>query len=128
MCLKNLSNNILTLNFLEINELITELENKLNIEGKSDLFSTNNSEVHDENKISLENPSKIEVILQSIKSDKKISVLKSVKTLLNLGLKESKDIVEKLPYKIKETNILKEAEDLKQQLETAGGVVELKKL
>jgi large subunit ribosomal protein L7/L12 len=128
MCIKFLSENILSLNFIEINDLIKELENKLNI--KTDLISTLNQKTVTENDktASSENPQKIEIILTSIKPDKKISVLKAVKSLLNTGLKESKEIVENLPHKIKETTIIKESEDLKEQLETAGGVIELKKI
>lgn len=128
MCIKKLSENILSLNFIEINDLIKNLENKLNI--KADLISAlnqNTAKESDKTVVS-ENSQKIEIILTSIKPDKKISVLKAVKSLLNLGLKESKEIVENLPHKIKETTIKKESEDLKEQLETAGGIIELKSI
>src|SRR3546814_16146482 len=94
MCIKKLSENILSLNFIEINDLIKNLENKLNI--KADLISAlnqNTAKESDKTVVS-ENSQKIEIILTSIKPDKKISVLKAVKSLLNLGLKESKEIVE----------------------------------
>lgn len=128
MCIKKLSESILSLNFIEINDLVKELENKLNIQ--SDLISTLNQKTVTETDktITSENSQKIEIILTSIKPDKKISVLKAVKSLLSIGLKESKEIVENLPHKIKETTISKESEDLKEQLETAGGIIELKKL
>src|SRR3546814_8909160 len=94
----------------------------------SDVCSSDLTAKESDKTVVSENSQKIEIILTSIKPDKKISVLKAVKSLLNLGLKESKEIVENLPHKIKETTIKKESEDLKEQLETAGGIIELKSI
>ena len=57
---------------------------------------------------------------------KKISVIKCVREIMALGLKESKDLVEGAPKTIKEGLEKKEAEELKKKLEEAGGKVELK--
>jgi large subunit ribosomal protein L7/L12 len=57
---------------------------------------------------------------------KKISVIKAVREIMGLGLKESKDLVEGAPKTIKEGLEKKEAEELKKKLEEAGGKVELK--
>lgn len=108
-----------------MNALIDNLEKKLNINNLS--FATekeNISEVNNEKK----DVFNCSIILQSLKSDKKISVLKTVKGLLNIGLKETKEIVENLPHLIKETSNIKEAEEIKQQLESSGAIVEIKKL
>jgi large subunit ribosomal protein L7/L12 len=57
--------------------------------------------------------------------DKKIQVIKEVKTITGLGLKEAKDLVDSLPKPIKEGLNKDDAEALKKQLEAAGAVVEL---
>ena len=56
----------------------------------------------------------------------KIAVIKVVKTALGLGLKEAKDLVDGAPAMLKEGMKKEEAEDLKKQVEEAGGKVELK--
>ena len=64
------------------------------------------------------------VILKAA-GDKKIQVIKAVRALTNLGLKEAKDLVEGAPKAVKEGVSKDEAEDAKRQLEEAGGTVEL---
>ena len=67
------------------------------------------------------------VILSALADpSKKISVIKAVREIMALGLKESKDLVEGAPKTIKEGIEKKEAEELKKKLEEAGGKVELK--
>ena len=58
--------------------------------------------------------------------DAKVGVIKAVRTITGLGLKEAKDAVEGAPSTIKEAVAKDEAEDIKKQLEEAGGTVELK--
>ena len=58
--------------------------------------------------------------------DAKVGVIKAVRTITGLGLKEAKDAVEGTPSTIKEGVAKDEAEDIKKQLEEAGGSVELK--
>lgn len=65
------------------------------------------------------------VILAAI-GDKKIEVIKEVRTITGLGLKEAKDLVESAPKAVKEGASKDEAEKLKAQLEKAGAKVELK--
>ncbi len=64
------------------------------------------------------------VILKEF-GDKKIQVIKEVKAITGLGLKEAKDLVDALPKPVKEGLSKVDAEALKQQLEAAGAVVEL---
>ncbi|MCK4935910.1 MAG: 50S ribosomal protein L7/L12 [Elusimicrobiales bacterium] len=67
------------------------------------------------------------VILSALADpSKKISVIKAVREIMGLGLKESKDLVEGAPKTIKEGLEKKEADELKKKLEEAGGKVELK--
>lgn len=58
--------------------------------------------------------------------DKKVGVIKVVRELTGLGLKEAKDLVESAPAVIKEAIPKAEAEDIKKKLEEAGGAVEIK--
>jgi len=58
--------------------------------------------------------------------DNKVSVIKAVRTITGLGLKEAKDLVEGAPTAVKEGVAKDEAEELKKQLEEAGAAVELK--
>ena len=68
----------------------------------------------------------VNVILASVPADKKIAVLKEVRGITGLGLKEAKDLVEAAPKAVKEGVKKDEAEALKKQLEAAGAVVEIK--
>ena len=58
--------------------------------------------------------------------DKKVGVIKAVRGITGLGLKEAKDMVEGAPTTVKEAASKDEAEEMKKQLEEAGGTVELK--
>lgn len=58
--------------------------------------------------------------------DKKIQVIKEIRTVTNLGLKEAKDLVEAAPKMIKDNATKEEAAKIKQVLEAAGGKVEIK--
>ena len=68
----------------------------------------------------------VNVVLASVPADKKIAVLKEVRAITGLGLKEAKDLVEAAPKAVKEGVKKDEAEALKKQLEAAGAVVEIK--
>ena len=73
-----------------------------------------------------EAPSEVTVVLASVPADKKIAVLKEVRTITGLGLKEAKDLVEAAPKPIKENVKPEEANEIKGKIEAAGGVVEIK--
>ena len=72
-----------------------------------------------------EEKDEFDVILASA-GDKKINVIKEVRAITGLGLKEAKDLVEAAPKAVKEGISKGEAEELKKQLEEAGATVELK--
>ncbi|MFN6034691.1 MAG: 50S ribosomal protein L7/L12 [Dolichospermum sp.] len=67
-----------------------------------------------------------DVILDSVPADKKIAVLKIVREITGLGLKEAKDLVEAAPKAIKEAIAKDAAEDAKKRIEEAGGKVTIK--
>ncbi len=70
--------------------------------------------------------SEVNVILASVPADKKIAVLKEVRAITGLGLKEAKDLVDGAPKAIKEGVKKEDAEAIKKQLEAAGATVEIK--
>ena len=72
-----------------------------------------------------EEKTEFEVILASV-CDKKINVIKEVRSITGLGLKEAKDLVESAPKPVKEGASKDEAEELKKKLEGAGATVEVK--
>ena len=74
---------------------------------------------------SVEEQDSFEVILATF-GDKKINVIKEVRAITSLGLKEAKDLVEAAPIAVKESVSKADAEKFKAQLEAAGATVELK--
>lgn len=72
-----------------------------------------------------EEKTEFDVILAAI-GDKKINVIKEVRAITGLGLKEAKDLVEAAPKPIKEGVPKAEAEDIKKKVEAAGATVEIK--
>lgn len=74
----------------------------------------------------IEEKTEFDVILDEFPSDKKIAVLKVVRAITGLGLKEAKEIVESTPKAIKEATNKDDAEAVKKQLEEAGAKVTVK--
>lgn len=73
-----------------------------------------------------EEKTEFDVVLEEFPSDKKIAVLKVVRGITGLGLKEAKELVESAPKPIKEAIAKEAAEDAKKQLEDAGAKVTIK--
>ncbi len=74
----------------------------------------------------VEEKTEFDVILTEVPADKKIAILKIVREITGLGLKEAKDAVEAAPKAIKEAVSKADAETVKKQLEDAGGKAEIK--
>ena len=74
----------------------------------------------------VEEQTEFDVILDEVPADKKIAILKVVRTLTGLGLKEAKDLVEAAPKAVKEAVAKDAAEDVKKQLEEAGAKATIK--
>lgn len=73
-----------------------------------------------------EEKTEFDVVLEEVPADKKIAILKVVRALTGLGLKEAKDMVESTPKSVKEGVAKTDAEDAKKQLEEAGAKVSVK--
>jgi len=111
-------------NMMEISELISDIEEKFGVTAAAPVAAVaaapaGNGEAATEEK------DEFDVVLTSSGSSK-ISVIKVVRTLTSLGLKEAKELVDSAPKAIKEGVSKSEAEEVKTQLEEAGASVELK--
>ena len=73
-----------------------------------------------------EEKTQFDAILQSYPADKKINIIKVVREVTNLGLKEAKDLVEGVPKPLKEAVSKEEADSIKKKFAEAGAVVEIK--
>jgi len=73
-----------------------------------------------------EEKTEFDVVLESVPADKKLAILKVVRSVTGLGLKEAKDLVESAPKAIKEKASKADADSIKKQVEEAGGKVSLK--
>ncbi|NJO43832.1 MAG: 50S ribosomal protein L7/L12 [Cyanobacteria bacterium CRU_2_1] len=74
----------------------------------------------------VEEKTEFDVVLEEVPADKKIAILKAVRELTGLGLKEAKDLVESVPKPVKEGIAKEAAEEAKKALEGAGGKVSVK--
>ena len=73
-----------------------------------------------------EEKTEFDVVLEEVPGDKKIAILKVVRAITGLGLKEAKDMVESAPKPIKEGKVKDDAEEIKKKLEEAGAKVSVK--
>ncbi|CAL4041970.1 50S ribosomal protein L7/L12 [Buchnera aphidicola (Phyllaphis fagi)] len=105
---------------MDIVELISSMEKKFGVSAAIPIHNTNTQNVKEK-----EEKTEFDVLLKSIGKNK-ISVIKAVRSATNLGLKESKDLVESAPTIIKEKINKKDAESLKNNLEKVGAEVEIK--
>lgn len=127
MSIKNeeIINSISKMTILELVDLIKEIEKKFNISASVNTFR------QDVGVDSAKQESKVEektlfTVVMSGYGDDKINIIKKVRTILNLGLKEAKDFVESLPALIKKDISKSEAESIKKDLEASGAKIELK--
>ena len=110
-------------NMLEVSELISEIEDKFGVTAAAPV-AVAAAPAAGEAAVEEEKDS-FDVVLNSA-GEKKIQVIKVVRTITELGLKEAKDLVEGAPKPIKEGVAKAEAEEIKTKLEEAGATVELK--
>ncbi len=107
---------------LEMSEFVKELEEKFGVSAAAPVAVAAAADPAAE---AVEEKDEFDVVLTSA-GDKKINVIKVVRALTGLGLKEAKDLVDGAPNTVKEAASKDEAEDIKKQLEEAGAGVELK--
>jgi len=110
-------------NMIEISELITEIEEKFGVTAAAPVMA--GAPAAGGGEAQAEEKDEFDVTLTSAGSSK-INVIKAVRTITSLGLKEAKELVDGAPKVLKEGVAKSEAEELKKQLEEAGASVELK--
>ena len=110
-------------NMVEISELISEIEEKFGVTAAAPVAAVAAGPVAGDSPA--EEKDEFNVMLTSAGSSK-INVIKVVRSITSLGLKEAKELVDNAPKAIKEGVSKAEADDLKAQLEKAGASVELK--
>ena len=109
---------------LELSELVTELEDKFGVSAAAPVAVAAVAGAAEGGAAPVEEKTDFTVVLKSF-GDKKIQVIKEVRAITGLGLKEAKDMVEGVPGNIKEGIEKEEAEEIKKKIEGAGGEAEI---
>ena len=109
---------------LELTTLVKALENRLGVSAAAPVAVAAAGAAAPAEEA--EEKTEFDVMLAAYPTDKKIAVIKVVRSATGLGLKDAKDLVEAAPSKIKEAAPKEEAEKIKKDLEEAGATVELK--
>ncbi|CCP38087.1 50S ribosomal protein L12 (plastid) [Chondrus crispus] len=118
-----------TLTLLEAAELVSQIEDVFNVDASVAANSNmlvmpsaggDNSTNEEEEK------TEFNLVLEEVPSAKKIAILKIVRSLTGLGLKEAKDLVESVPKVLKEGTSKEDAEEMKDKLEEVGAKVSIK--
>ena len=110
-------------NMIEVSELISEIEEKFGVSAAAPVAVAAAPAAGDSS--SAEAKTEFDVVLKAA-GQQKINVIKAVRAITDLGLKEAKEIVDSAPKTIKEGISESEANEVKAQLEEAGAEVELK--
>jgi large subunit ribosomal protein L7/L12 len=108
---------------LELSELVKAVEEKFGVKAAAPVAAVAAAPVA---VAAAEEKTDFNVVLTAIAADKKIGVIKVVREITGLGLKEAKDLVDGAPKTVKENVAKAEAEELKKKITEAGGTVELK--
>ena len=116
---------ISNMSVLEMSELVKEMEDKFGVSAAAAAVAVPVAAGTGDAAAPAEEKTEFDVILTSI-GEKKINVIKEVRGITGLGLKEAKEAVESAPKAIKEGVSKEEAEEVKKKLEEAGAGVELK--
>jgi large subunit ribosomal protein L7/L12 len=123
----NIIEELKTLTLLEASELVKKIEETFDVDASASVGggmmmmapTAGGGEAAEEK-------TEFDIVLESVPADKKIAVLKVVRTATGLGLKEAKELVESAPKTIKEAAPKAEAEDIQKQIKEAGGEAVLK--
>lgn len=125
----NIIEELKSLTLLEAAELVKQIEEIFDVDasvsnsGGMVMMSSQNSESPDN---AVEEKTQFDIILEEVSAAKKIAILKVVRSITSLGLKEAKELVESAPKIVKEGTSKEEAEEIKSKLEEAGAKVLIK--
>ena len=110
---------------MDLVEFISEMEEKFGVSASAPVAVAASSAETAETAEQEDEQTEFDLILESV-GDNKIAVIKAVRAITALGLKDAKDMVESAPATVKEAVLKDEAEVMKKQLEESGAVAELK--
>lgn len=116
---------IAELSVMDVVELVSAMEEKFGVSAAAAVAVAAPAAGGDAGGAAAEEKDEFDVVLTAA-GEKKVNVIKVVRGITGLGLKEAKDMVDGAPSTIKEAAAKAEAEDIKKQLEEAGATVELK--
>ena len=126
--LDNIISQLKTLTLLEAADLVKEIEKTFGVDtsvsigsntGAAPVLASAPAEI-------VEEKTAFDIILTEVPADKKISILKIVRNLTGLGLKESKEVVDNVPKLVKEGVTKEESENIKKEFEAAGAKITIK--
>lgn len=118
-----------TITLLEASELIKKIEETFGVDASISASSTmvmNTASNIKAEEPTIEEKTEFDVIIQEVPTAKRITVIKIVRSLTSLGLKEAKDLIESLPKVINEGVSKEKAEEAKKLLEEAGATIIIK--
>jgi large subunit ribosomal protein L7/L12 len=110
---------------LELSELVKELEQRLGVSAAAPMMVAAAAPAGGDAAAPVEEKTEFDAILTGF-GEQKIQVIKVVRAITGLGLKEAKDLVDGVPKPIKEAVSKDEAADIKKKIEEVGGTVEVK--
>jgi len=114
---------IASMSVMEVVDLIEAMEEKFNVSAAS--FAMPVAAAGAAPAAAAEEKTEFNVVMTGF-GDKKVEVIKAIRTITGLGLKEAKDLVEAVPAPVKEGVSKADADSIKKQLEEAGATVEIK--
>jgi large subunit ribosomal protein L7/L12 len=114
------------LSLLEASQLVKQIEETFGVDASNTSSMMISNTIPNTAEVIVEEKTDFDVILQNVPPDKKIPILKVVRSITGLGLKEAKDLVESAPKIMKEAIPKVESEEIKKQLEEVGATVLLK--
>jgi len=114
-----------SLTLLEASQLVKQIEETFGVDASSGGGMMMVGAMPGAGEAAVEEKTEFDVVLEDVPADKKIAILKVVRSVTGLGLKEAKDLVESAPKTLKDAMPKAEAEDIKKQLEEAGAKVTL---
>ncbi len=118
-------NAIADMSVMDVVDLVRAMEDKFGVSAAAAVAVAPAAAAGDAGEGGGEEQTEFDVVLIAI-GDRKVNVIKAVRSITGLGLKEAKDLVDNAPSSIKEGAQKAEAEEFKKQLEEAGAQVELK--
>lgn len=116
---------ISNMSVLELSELIQELEKKFNVSAAAPVTVAVPGAGEKAEQAEEAEKTEFDVMVTAV-GDRKIQVIKVVRSVTNLGLKEAKELVDNVPSKVREGVSKEDAENIRKQLEEVGAVVDVK--